>query len=153
MTFKKQRRLNKSNHRITTRPRTKSSGFFIRGIFYFFGASRTSPPTKNVCLWLSIVLVLKIQKSSKSNTRENYFCRGRRPRRPASNEFKCNKPTVCVRDFCLLDFFPPFLSTPTKQSITFFQKMYVIGVFKGRFLWYNIYLVGFFKIFGRIWRI
>ena len=37
----------------------------------------------------------------------------------------------------------PFLSTPTKQSVTFFKKMYVIGVFKERILWYNIYLVSF----------
>ena len=27
--------------------------------------------------------------------------------------------------------FSPFLSTPTKQIITFFKKMYVLGVFKG----------------------
>ena len=62
---------------------------------------------------------------------------------------------VFERGDFFLAFFRPycFLSTPTKQTITFFQKMCVIGVFKGWFLWYNIYLVGFFKIFGRIWRI
>ena len=39
-----------------------------------------------------------------------------------------------------------FLSTPTKQSITFFKKMFDIGLFIRRFLWYNMYLVCFLII-------
>ena len=56
---------------------------------------------------------------------------------------------VCFRDFSLVLFRPYcFLSTPTKRSITFFKKMYVMGVFKGGFLWYNIYLVCFLNNSG-----